>query len=71
MHYAEYVLRLTKKHQQQIIFHLQLSRVRLVYSAGQFDRSLVIRNFLLLSIVQLDCHLHSFFFIVFVKGTDA
>ena len=71
MHYAEYALRLTKKNQQQIIFHLQFSRVRLVYSDGQFNCSLIIRNFLLIYIVRLDCHLHSCFFTCLAVGTDA
>ena len=48
----------TAKNQQQIIFHLQFSRVRLLYSAGQFDCSVIIRNFLLISIVRLVSNLH-------------
>ena len=44
----------TAENQQQIIFHLQFSRVRLLYSVGQFDCSVITRNFLFLSIARLD-----------------
>ena len=61
----------TAENRQQIIFHLQFSTARLLLSVGQYDSSVIMRNFLLFSIARLNCHLHSCFFIVFVKGTDA
>ena len=58
MHNAGIKLGGYSKNQQQIIFHLQFSPVRLVYSVGQFNCSLIIRNFFLVTFIQLDSFLY-------------